>query len=100
MLISRWLKSTLTPRLLPAPDAKQRRRRFPSNSTRDLEITFHIPRRASTVCSRRSCSTTCRPKKKGKTLRAIRRVLKPNGGFHMLDFEGPESGSKGVLFRL
>jgi ubiquinone/menaquinone biosynthesis C-methylase UbiE len=40
------------------------------------------------------------PEEKGKTLRAIRRVLKPNGGFHMLDFEGPESGSKGVLFRL
>ena len=34
---------------------------------------------------------------KGRTLRAIRRVLKPGGGFHMLDFEGPESGSNGVL---
>ena len=34
---------------------------------------------------------------KCKTLRAIRRVLKPGGGFHMLDFEGPGSGSHGVL---
>jgi ubiquinone/menaquinone biosynthesis C-methylase UbiE len=34
---------------------------------------------------------------KGKTLRAVRCVLKPGGGFHMLDFEGPESGSNGVL---
>lgn len=34
---------------------------------------------------------------KGKTLRAVRRVLKPGGGLHMLDFEGPESGSHGVL---
>jgi ubiquinone/menaquinone biosynthesis C-methylase UbiE len=37
------------------------------------------------------------PDEKGKTLRAVRRVLKPGGGFHMLDFEGPESGSNGVL---
>jgi hypothetical protein len=49
ILMSRWLESTPTPRLLPAPDAKQRRRGFPSNSTRDLEMTFHTPRRASTV---------------------------------------------------
>ena|SRR5437868_7694882 len=34
---------------------------------------------------------------KGRTLRAVRRVLKPGGGFYMLDFEGPESGSNGVL---
>ena len=40
------------------------------------------------------------PEEKCKTLRAIRRVLKPGGGFHMLDFEGPESGSHGVLARL
>ena len=45
---------TPTPRLLPAPDAKQRRRRFRSSSIRDLEMTFRTPRRASTVCSRRS----------------------------------------------
>jgi len=32
---------------------------------------------------------------KGKTLRAIRRVLKPGGEFHMLDFEGPEKGAHG-----
>ena len=37
------------------------------------------------------------PGEKGKTLRAVRRVLKPGGGFHMLDFEGPESGSHGIL---
>lgn len=40
------------------------------------------------------------PDEKGKTLRAVRRVLKPGGGFHMLDFEGPESGSHGVLAHL
>jgi SAM-dependent methyltransferase len=28
---------------------------------------------------------------KGKTLRAVRRVLKPGGEFHMLDFEGQEN---------
>ena len=37
---------------------------------------------------------------KGKTLRAIRRVLKPGGEFHMLDFEGPENGAHGLLSRL
>ncbi len=37
---------------------------------------------------------------KGKTLRAIRRVLKPGGEFHMLDFEGPENGAHGFLARL
>jgi ubiquinone/menaquinone biosynthesis C-methylase UbiE len=40
------------------------------------------------------------PDEKGKTLRAVRRVLKPGGAFHMLDFEGPESGSHGVLAHL
>ncbi len=37
---------------------------------------------------------------KGKTLREIRRVLKPGGEFHMLDFEGPEKGAHGLLSRL
>jgi ubiquinone/menaquinone biosynthesis C-methylase UbiE len=37
---------------------------------------------------------------KGKTMRAIRRVLKPLGEFHMLDFEGPERGAHGILSRL
>jgi len=37
---------------------------------------------------------------KGKTLRAIRRVLKPGAAFHMLDFEGPEGGAHGVLSHL
>ena len=37
---------------------------------------------------------------KGKTLRAIRRVLKPGGEFHMLDFEGPERGPHSLLRRL
>jgi ubiquinone/menaquinone biosynthesis C-methylase UbiE len=36
---------------------------------------------------------------KGKTLREIRRVLKPGGFFHMLDFGGPASGN-GFLARL
>jgi len=40
------------------------------------------------------------PDEKGKTLRAVRRVLKPGGGFHMLDFEGPGSGPHGVLAHL
>ncbi|HJZ95808.1 MAG TPA: class I SAM-dependent methyltransferase [Candidatus Solibacter sp.] len=37
---------------------------------------------------------------KGKTLRAVRRVLKPGGRFHMLDFERPEAGVHGFLARL
>jgi ubiquinone/menaquinone biosynthesis C-methylase UbiE len=37
---------------------------------------------------------------KGKTLRAVRRVLKHCGEFHMLDFEGPEKGAHGILSRL
>lgn len=37
---------------------------------------------------------------KVKTLRAVRRVLKPGGTLHMLDFEGPEGGSHGVLSHL
>jgi ubiquinone/menaquinone biosynthesis C-methylase UbiE len=40
------------------------------------------------------------PNEKGKTLCAVRRVLKPGGTFHMLDFEGPDSGSHGVLAHL
>jgi ubiquinone/menaquinone biosynthesis C-methylase UbiE len=40
------------------------------------------------------------PNEKGKTLRAVRRVLKPGGAFQMLDFEGKESGSHGVLAHL
>jgi SAM-dependent methyltransferase len=40
------------------------------------------------------------PAEKGNTLCAVRRVLKPSGRFHMLDFEGPESGSNGVLAHL
>jgi ubiquinone/menaquinone biosynthesis C-methylase UbiE len=34
---------------------------------------------------------------KGKTVREVRRVLKPGGEFHMLDFEGPEKGAHGLL---
>jgi ubiquinone/menaquinone biosynthesis C-methylase UbiE len=37
---------------------------------------------------------------KGNTLREIRRVLKPGGEFHMLDFEGPENSAHGILSRL
>ena len=37
---------------------------------------------------------------KSKTLRAIRRVLKPGGRFHMLDFERQDSGAHGFLARL
>jgi ubiquinone/menaquinone biosynthesis C-methylase UbiE len=34
---------------------------------------------------------------KGKTLREVRRVLRPGGEFHMLDFEGSEDGGHGFL---
>jgi ubiquinone/menaquinone biosynthesis C-methylase UbiE len=37
---------------------------------------------------------------KAKTLRAVRRVLKTGGEFHMLDFEGPENGAHGFVSRL
>jgi ubiquinone/menaquinone biosynthesis C-methylase UbiE len=40
------------------------------------------------------------PDEKDKTLRAVRRVLKPGGAFHMLDFEGPEGGAHGLLAHL
>jgi ubiquinone/menaquinone biosynthesis C-methylase UbiE len=36
---------------------------------------------------------------KDKMLREIRRVLRPGGEFHMLDFEGPEHGAHSVLRR-
>lgn len=34
------------------------------------------------------------------TLREVRRVLKPGGSFHLLDFEGPDKRSRGWLTRL
>jgi ubiquinone/menaquinone biosynthesis C-methylase UbiE len=37
---------------------------------------------------------------KGNTLRAIQHALKTGGSFHMLDFEGPEHGSDGLLARM
>lgn len=37
---------------------------------------------------------------KGKMLRAVRRVLKPGGEFHILDFEGREDGTHGFLAHL
>jgi ubiquinone/menaquinone biosynthesis C-methylase UbiE len=37
---------------------------------------------------------------KGETLRAVRRVLKPGGTLHMLDFEGPDGGTHGILAHL
>jgi ubiquinone/menaquinone biosynthesis C-methylase UbiE len=40
------------------------------------------------------------PNEKDRTLRTVRCVLKPGGGFHMLDFEGPEGGSHGFLAHL
>jgi ubiquinone/menaquinone biosynthesis C-methylase UbiE len=40
------------------------------------------------------------PDEKGKTLRAIRRVLKQDGEFHMLDFEGPEDSEHSFLAQL
>lgn len=35
-----------------------------------------------------------------KMLRAVRRVLKTGGEFHMLDFEGPEDGARGFVTTL
>ena len=40
------------------------------------------------------------PDEKGKTLSALRRVVKPGGEFYMLDFEGREDGAHGFLARL
>ena len=40
------------------------------------------------------------PDEKGRMLRAVRRVLKPGGEFHMLDFEGPEDGAHSFLAHL
>lgn len=37
---------------------------------------------------------------KGKTLAEIRRVLRPEGSFHLLDFEGPEARKHGILDHL
>ena len=37
---------------------------------------------------------------KSKVLREVRRVLRPGGEFHLLDFEGPEDGAQGLLARL
>jgi len=40
------------------------------------------------------------PDEKEKTLRDVRRVLKPAGSFHMLDFGGPDSARGGFLAHL
>ena len=40
------------------------------------------------------------PDEKGKTLRAVRRVVKPGGEFYMLDFEGPEDRAHDFLAHL
>src|SRR5437660_10741323 len=40
------------------------------------------------------------PDEKGKTLRAIRRVVKPGGEFYMLDLEGREDGAHGFIAHL
>jgi ubiquinone/menaquinone biosynthesis C-methylase UbiE len=40
------------------------------------------------------------PDEQEKTLRAVRRVLKPGGSLHLLDFGGPESSPKSFVARL
>jgi ubiquinone/menaquinone biosynthesis C-methylase UbiE len=40
------------------------------------------------------------PDEKGRMLRAVRRILKSGGEFHMLDFEGPKDGAHGFLAHL
>lgn len=40
------------------------------------------------------------PDEKGRMLRAVRRILKLGGEFHMLDFEGSEDGAHGFLAHL
>jgi ubiquinone/menaquinone biosynthesis C-methylase UbiE len=39
-------------------------------------------------------------REKARVLQSIRHVLKPGGEFHMLDFEGPHDGPRGILAHL
>ena len=49
--------------------------------------------------SRVPLATHLRAEDRGKTLREVRRVLKPGGSLHLLDFKGAEADEKGWLAR-
>ena len=52
------------------------------------------------MCSPRSCFTIFHMTRKGQNSCSDQRVLKPDGEFHMLDFEGPEDSEHSFLARL
>src|SRR5262249_17956485 len=62
----RSLESIPTPRLCPAPGAKQLAREFPSSLTRGSETISHTPSQVLIASSRHSCSTICPPRRRVK----------------------------------
>ncbi len=64
----------------------------------DVEVVGLDPDPKALARARRKAALP--PDEKGKTLRAIRRVVKPGGEFYMLDLEGREDGAHGFLAHL